>query len=696
MTPALASQCRRAAHRHIRPQTDSIWIPEALLATAFERYCVTSRTIARYGSSVPGPMESRKRTGKRRMGEVSLGQSHSASPLWGLENLADLTQWQWKPPLSSDARLRQHQAENTQKWSLARVLRNLLLEPTSELSNATDVGLAPGVTLDGIGIYDMTHTPDIMAQSMPNITWNAQSIPSEVINIGLDLLRQDLSSDITTKTRPNFAKFCNGWRDSLSSGLFFGEPIRSVLDGIHCGLDMPQLGIAEPVERTLIDKIKLDLLQATVVGLSSHVDHGRNHFDPIAWNSVLERISELQINSIRIFTEAVAHIPECHLDGISAGVLANLRAYLMASGCVTKRSSLIRQAGKMAQPLRRFDMANHRILQNGTQYVLMHRGSKNLDYNRMRLGWVQLLARLPSIDENYLAKVCSILEAGKELRPLSNRSICEMYLARHRSSMKNTDKLHETLQNCRDDSKQFGFFNLTLWRTGQFDHVKGLCGLLDKLGRTQDIMLLAKGLRNLVKNDAVPLASLAIAGGQPTVAIDILSLYERSTAGPSGFWETNFSTEALEILTRSQTVRQNKILSALRLKRLSMRRRRRRMVSTSRRLRLEILKTTKATMAFAISPTISSRTSFRLIWQCINYLRKSPNTAIPTIALRALLHNITRDLAEGGPGKTTRLRSFLHLVHQQAGRDKMVQIGLAIKRWREINKRLCREGRMRR
>ncbi|OTA92119.1 hypothetical protein M434DRAFT_396672 [Hypoxylon sp. CO27-5] len=696
MTPALASQCRRAAHRHIRPQTDSIWVPEALLATAFERYCVTSRTIARHGSSVPGPMESRKRTGKRRMGEISLGQSHSASPLWGLENLADLTQWQWKPPLSPDARLKQHQVENTQKWSLSRAMRTLLHEPTPELSNITDIGVGPGVTLDAVGEYDMTHTPEIVEQSMPDITWNAQSIPSDVINTGLDLLRQDLSSDITAKSRPNFARFYDGWKYSLSSGLFFGETVGSILDGIYCGLDMPQLGIVEPVERTVTDKVKLDLLQATVVGLSSHVGHGHSYFDPTAWNRVLQKIPELQINSIRIFTETVARIPEHHLDGISAGVQANLRVYLMASGYASKRSSLIRQVAKMAKPLRRFDMADHQILQSGTQYVLMHRGSKTLDYNRMRLGWVQLLARLPSIDEDYLAEVCSILEAGKELRPLSNRSICEMYLAKHRSSIKNIDTLHETLQRCRNDSKQFGLFSLTLWRTGQFDHVKGLCRFLDKLGRTQDIMWLAKGLRNLVKNDAVPLASLAIAVRQPTVAIDILRLYERSTASPSGFWESKFSTEALKILARSQTIRQNKILSALRLKRLPKVIRRRRMVTLRQHLRIEILKITKAIMAFAISPNISSRTSFRLIWQCINYLRKCPNTAIPTIALRALLHNVTRDLAEGGPGRTTRLRSFLHVLHRQAGRDKMVQIGLAIKRWREINWRLCREGRMRR
>ncbi|KAI1415911.1 hypothetical protein F5Y13DRAFT_139978 [Hypoxylon sp. FL1857] len=686
MPPALASQCHRAAHRHLSLQNDSIWVPEALLAAAFERYCVTSRTITRRGSSVPGPMESRRRTGKRRMGELSLGQSYSASPPWGLENLPDLTQWQWMPPSSPDARL-QRQAENTRKWSLARAMRNLLSEPAPELSNTTDIDLGLSVSLDGVD-DNIARTPEAVEQSVSNTTWHAQSTPLEVINTGLYLLSQDLLSDITTKTRPNFANFCNAWKDSLASGLFVGEAVCSVLDGIHCGLNIPQSGTAEPLDRTATDKINLNLLEASILGLSSHVDHGHGHFDSIAWNTVLQRISELQINSIRVFTEAMAHTPECHLGGISAGVQANLCAYLTASGCASKRSLLIRQVSKMAKPLKRFDLANHQhILEIGTQYVLMHKESKDLDYGRMRLCWVQLLARLPSIDESYLAEVCSILEAGKELRPLSNRSICEMYLAKHFSSIKDVVKLHQTLQESRDDSKRFGLFALSLWRTEQFDHVKGLCNFLEKLGRTQDVLRLAKGLRNLVKNEAVPLASLAIGGGQPIVAVDILSLYEKSRAGSSDFWESNFSTEALKILTRCQSIRQNKVLSALHLKYLPREMRRHRGIRVCRHLRSEILKTSKAAMAFAVSPVISSRTSFKLIWQCINYLRKSPNAVIPAIALRALLHNVTRDLAEGGPGRTTRLRSFLYLLHQQAGRDKMVQIGLAIKRWREINRR---------
>ncbi|KAI1134536.1 hypothetical protein F5Y05DRAFT_208550 [Hypoxylon sp. FL0543] len=692
MTRALASQYRRAAHRQFRSHIDDLFLSEALLATAFERYCLTSKTVARYGSSVPGPIESRRRSGKRCMGELSLGQSHSAAPLWGLENLPDLTQWQWKPP-SSHARLQEHQVENTQKWSLARAMRNLVHEPSATPSNITDIGLGPDVVLDGVGEEDITNTTEVVEQLVLDTMWDAQSPLSEIVNAGLVLLRRDLSADMMANTRPNFANFCNNWKDSLASGSFAGEAICSVLDGVYCGLDMPQSGATEPLERTMSDKIKLGLLQATIVGLSNHVSNGHRHFEATAWDNVLQRISELRINTIRVFTEAMAHIPESRLDDISTGVHANLRTFLVASGCTSRRSSLIRQVGKMAKSLSRFDLASHRhILEDGTQYVLMHRGSKDVDYTRMRLGWVQLLARLPSIDQSYLAKVCSILEAGKEIRQLSSMSICEMYLAKRYSEIKEMEKLHLRLSREGDDSKRFGVVALVLWQTSQFDHVKGLCGFLNELGRAQDVMRLARGVRNLVKNEAMPLASLAIAAGRPKMAIDILSLYEKSRASSSDFWETSFSTEALELLVTCQSIRHNKVLGALRLKYLPRAVRRRRAISASRRLQAEILKTAKAAAAFAISPSISSRTAFHLIWRCIIYLRKSPNSVVPPAALRALLHNVTRDLAEGEQGRTARLRAFLYVLHEQAGRDKMAQFGLAIQRWRDINKRLRRRG----
>lgn len=616
------------------------------------------------------------------MGELSLGQSQAGSPLWALENLADFTQWRWKPPSLADARLRQHRAENARGRKLTRIIRNWLAESSPEPTDTMGIGLAPGTTLDWAG-------EGMSSSTLPKIAWDAHSSASEVIQMGLDLLLRDLTSGTATTTTPNFAHFCNSWRDSLAASIFSAEAINSVLDGVQRGLGMAQSDTERPLERTLANKFRLGILDATIDGLSSRATNENNRSDSIAWSGVLQRISELQMNSIRIFTKAMTHVPEYYLDDMSLAVLANLRTYLTASESGGARSSLMRQVNKIAVPLQRMDVTSHPLMfESGTQFVLAHKDSEDLgDYSRMRWAWLQLLARLPGVDENFLAKVCSVLEAGKETEPLSNREICEIYMAKHRSSIKDTTVLWNALQKAQGkDAKCYGLLSQALWRTDRFDLAKGLCEFLSKIGREQDVIRLAKACRNLVKNEATPLANIAIGLHNPVLAIEIFSLYKKSSVDSTRFWEAIASTKILETLMMSQRLRHNKILSAMRLGR-SSRRQRYKTLATKR----DVLKVVKAAMAFATSPRVSSRTSFELISQCIGYLERSQDAVIPTAALRALLHNITRDLAEGRPGRTTRLRWFLHLLYKQAGRDKMIRMGLALKQWRGVNFRRHRE-----
>ncbi|KAI0854259.1 hypothetical protein F5Y00DRAFT_222655 [Daldinia vernicosa] len=660
MFPALASRCRRAANRHIRPQSDSIWIPEALLAAAFDRYCTKSREIARYGSSVPGPMENRRRMGKRHMVELNPGHLRSASPLWGLENLADLTQWRWEPPSPPRTRLRQHRDESAQEWTLARSMLNWFANKSS-----------------------------------PKITWDAQTPLIQVIDIGLSLLFRDLESEATTAERPNFTEFCRSWKDFLADSFYSGDVVCAVLDGIQQGIDTSRASTGQPLEWA-VDRIKLDLLHATIAGLSSNQVQEHTALDGLFWCDLLQRISELRINSVRLFVKAMDCIPEDYLNDVSTGVLANLRVFFLASAYSKSRSNIIRQTNKIAEPLRRLDLANHlHMLESGTQYVLMHRKSTDVYFPRMRLGWLQLLARLPSVDDRYLVRTMCTLEAGKDTKPLSSREICEMYLARWcRSSLKDHAKLYLTLQQNKNDLKCYGYFGMALWETGQFGLAKGLCEFLSQLGREQDIMNFAKGMRIFIKSPARPLANIAIGMGNPALAIEILCLYRESKlegkrkADATNFWDTNVSTETLKALIGSHSSWHHRVLSAVRVKRLleEQRRRERRIKFISRRKFLKEAKAvTKTAMAFNISQSISPRQSFTFISKCITYFQS--RGTIPPIALRALLHNITRDLAEGNPGRITRLRWFLSLVYKHLGHAKMMEIGLALKQWRGYNAR---------
>ncbi|CAK7219189.1 hypothetical protein SCUCBS95973_003735 [Sporothrix curviconia] len=117
MAPRSASRCCRAVRSSLAGPSssattipDGVWITDSVLASAFARYCQTVTlpsspgTTRRFASNVPGPLESRRRLGKRQMTDqlslqLSLNPAGSMlPPAWALPNTPDLRQWQWSPP----------------------------------------------------------------------------------------------------------------------------------------------------------------------------------------------------------------------------------------------------------------------------------------------------------------------------------------------------------------------------------------------------------------------------------------------------------------------------------------------------------------------------------------------------------------------------------------------------------------------
>ncbi|KAG9246578.1 hypothetical protein BJ878DRAFT_496513 [Calycina marina] len=93
--------CSRTARRQVTAPLDSLWLSEEHLASAFQRFCLVSRTTRRYGSFVPGPLEARRRMGKRRMGNYTEYASTYEPPnaiQWRLVGRVDRTQWRWQAP----------------------------------------------------------------------------------------------------------------------------------------------------------------------------------------------------------------------------------------------------------------------------------------------------------------------------------------------------------------------------------------------------------------------------------------------------------------------------------------------------------------------------------------------------------------------------------------------------------------------
>ncbi|KAL8370655.1 hypothetical protein RB595_000834 [Gaeumannomyces hyphopodioides] len=106
-TRCAAPRCRLPTPSHITPAdslTGGIWITDSMLSGVFERYCSVTKASRRMASSAPGPLESSRRLGRRRIADAAMSQTHPALPSWAYMYPADLTQWRWERPTPASSR----------------------------------------------------------------------------------------------------------------------------------------------------------------------------------------------------------------------------------------------------------------------------------------------------------------------------------------------------------------------------------------------------------------------------------------------------------------------------------------------------------------------------------------------------------------------------------------------------------------
>ncbi|KAI1423950.1 hypothetical protein F5Y12DRAFT_499098 [Xylaria sp. FL1777] len=673
MAVSPSSQCYQAVRRRFQPHHDSIWVPDSLLASAFERYVATFRTSARYGSSVPGPMEHRKRLAKRRMGELHFGESHPAAPIWQLSNLVDLTQWKWTPPTPPNARNRQSTntvERRTLSDSVLSSMRSLLpsrTPATDDLQKLDQTLLPPDVTLSGV------------AESPPTIPWDVNSTPLDVIDAALDSLSQDKTNSVGISLR--FSLLCDSWRQALREGLFHGEAIDKVLTGIGEGLSVK---LINAYESKTIEGFRLLLLEATIEGISKGRIDETASFDYVAWISILRGVSTIQMNTMRVFTKAIACVPRPSLKVVSPGILEYLDKFVSALGRAKTRATLVRQTAKMAASLKSLGEPELRfVLDDATKMVTGYKSVDGVNYLDARFSWLLLLARLPGVDQDYLAQACIVLEAGLVTQPLTNSEICRLFLVWTNSQ----SPLYRYTDICKilkfDNTISYRLLGTALWKTCQFHRTRQLSKFLHAIGRETHVGLLAKGAIHRWRREPCQLAILALGMRKPLAAIDILCLYEESRRRKMSFWESKFGFRALEILTWSPQFEYAKLWRTLKIpgQEFGVQRRRGRLKGIDHYKKTKIAAVGIVT---GLSPYITKRKALTVMMNCYLNLERH-NTKLPRSFLRALVHNVTRQLAEGQPGISSRLRYVVYIIHRQMGREAAHRIAMAMQGRRESN-----------
>ncbi|KAK3328971.1 hypothetical protein B0H66DRAFT_507017 [Apodospora peruviana] len=699
MTPH-TSHCRRALQRQILSSTDFVWISDRLLAASFERYCRVSKTGHRNAGYVPGPLESRRRLGKRQMGDLNSMQYASSAPPWAFPVPLNLSQWHWEPPKTAAQLQRdnEYQEDHTPtNWltKLDRWLGELAFPAASQASI----------------IPDPTPSPQIAARESLSLCPELDTFFSLIATAPLNTVRSDAYAV--------FHKF----QHLISLGEMAPEAILSTFTNVWEALD-------SRFQDTAVGQgLYLALCSAVVSGITTSRVIEPSLLDVSFWNTLLSRMSELAVDDelCALFGQAMESIPAAHLRNVSDGVLAMLGSIFSAwysspdldnaadvptlLYTAAKHSSRLQQKVEMVRSALAMADINPQehgpLLKAATRLVLELTINSESEQHAPRYNWLCVLAQMPLVNQDFLLEASALLwykSPGVQL--FTDSELCSLMLFQweSRGYLPRSDFVRSGHDSHRPWEGNTAIASLAVsiytalsgpnsrHQTAVF---YSLWKFLAKLNRTDGVVASIEALSKRNKLPLRLLQALAFTSENHTVAIKLHDLYihKLQYSGPGGIdWNPAVFEKYVDKIVHDRTLHGNTLWKALDImmfqksKDISLLTWRHRGDYGKRRASI----VRKSLTLYANAPHLQNREAFRQVAQGVRYLEQSEDGLSPD-DVKVLFHVVAKDLKEGKPGRTRRLRWFLRVIERNFGSAIMRGCLRAFSNWRwrlKVNWRL--------
>jgi hypothetical protein len=714
------SACCRAVKRQLFPPSDSIWVSDELLRNAFQRFIV-SRTGRRHGSFVPGPLESRRRLGKRRITHLTDHTPASASnigPLWGLFGEVDNTQWQWEAPTTqksrgaSDATLPAWLADWT---TLPKAAPPLSMEestskPIEEINSVEEDIFNFRKTLQTASLHQMIEIcDDFNARFKQSLRLGLVS-ESEIRN-ALETVSHDLclafSKSGLTDTRCLLSFYQAFWEGLVTCKVF--QPVD--LDAEIMGQFLFRLGklpICMDIQALIHDVIRtvsvtqLSRMYKSLVylvpawaqtwlheQLPSDTGHSIIATRGALLNSSikLDRLVQLlQRKDNRLdlskIQEAFGEAKES-IDNVLENIVQAEKVLMPSRVSIDTLACVL---GHLPQDLlsRVLHSCTHRII---SIHKRMESPSAGLCQN-----WVSLVAKIPELSDQVFVGILKRMEEYKEAAQytisadvLLSRWVCQGYI-------KQGALIRVTAELCASDphAPDLGslLFAIHIHRDGQsFPRLKDVSKLLHALGRHREIYRILTRMKNL--GITLPGSSIG-----PIIAImskyDVKLAYRLYKLFYSGL---RASGEVLHL-----KLIPNFVVSMVGLRHPwppriwgmldipfyeQLQPSERSKISKRPLPPAEIELMTKLAIAFAQADTLPRRVAFRNVLQCLHHLRQH-NAPVSSQVTRAISHaGFTRKILAGQWISKELLSWALSLIEVAEGTEVAMVAEKAVTYWNE-------------
>ncbi|AEO70404.1 uncharacterized protein THITE_122778 [Thermothielavioides terrestris NRRL 8126] len=660
MTPP-ASQCRRALQRQITPVRDAVWITDGVLASAFHRYWCVSRTWRRSGSNVPGPLESQRRLGRRRMGVAGMWYCPPTPPSWAFPVPLNLTQWTWSPP--SPNRVVAHSLPpptDPMAVQLTSVLRGLWRRPAPQ--EAADE--PPAAFADDA-------VPHFSSPPIPP-TSTARSFA-----VDMDTFRWAATHADDATLALNTKKICRKLRQLIALGDVSPEHVLSLSAEIWAALD---------------ERLKGLLVRAVTVMPAAHRTLVS---EPIL--SILGRIfSAWSRPQRRPDNATITQLLELDLFAKPGNIqkqLGTLPSHLRQARAISRALEILSSGGRDD-----FLLAAHRLALSTEAALPKGRCA-------LRYSWLYALAHMPGVGQDFLFGAVTAFSAPslQVVRPLSHVELCSLLWTQWASqgyldsSKRATYARYQRWSRDREqqhmrEAAVLGslFLALPVGKSNRLGNVlhHSAWELLTRLKRKDEVM---QSLECIAQTTELPvhiLEKLASTSGDHNIAVQLRDLWMRSSKPQDGrrTWNPKVFEQYVDDIVMDPNMPPKTIWRVLDVNRFETRLGSRSLAWKMRRHRgtfgaCRAAIAEKAIKAFSRAHHLSKRSAFRHVSQAYFFIREVRGS-VPQSVILALYRLVTRDLWEEKPGVTKRLLWFLSVVEKHHGLEVAWSCRLALRRWR--------------
>ncbi|KAN0122214.1 hypothetical protein V8E51_000540 [Hyaloscypha variabilis] len=708
--------CCRAVTRQLSPSHDAIWVPDEVLRHAFHRF-VKTRTAKRYGSFVPGPLESRRRLGKRRMAHLTEpvpASPHGLGPLWSFFGKTGDTQWQWEAP-----------STRTPNKASAAVLPAWLMEwgQSEDTKDSTKTPADQAISIEE-DIDNFSRTLQAASRDeMPKICAVFNQRFNQSLRLGLvsEAIMHNALRAISCAIRVECLKF--DLADTQSLLRFY----QSFWDGlVTCKVLQP----SDLDPRTLnmflhfladipicseVQTLSHGVMHAATVAQLSKMDQGLNHLVR-AWarSWLLEHPSG---DSHSLFLAASRDLAESsgRLDCLQT-LISNKgsnnelafstiqEAYEEVKGSLDRALESILMAEKIVMP-RRNSIHNlscvleylprdrvRRLLDRSTDHVIRIHNSVDNPSTSLHHGWLSLVAQIPGLDDKFFIDIVKRMQKCKgipEYTSLPGEIVLSRWISQGHVQQGDLVRITFEVFASNKGPPDLGLvlFAIDQHKEMFFRRTKDLFKLLSALERYKDVYQILVRMQDLgmkLPPDIIGPTLNIMSNYDLWLTYQIYKMFYSGLGIRGRGLRPNLSQNFIYSMVNDATVSPLRIWKVMGIPFYEkLRPVERDAFSTSRLSPAMIDFVTSLAIAFARTDARPQRVALRNVVQCLHHLRRHAAPITPELT-RAISHaGFTRKILAGNWISKELQSWILSLVEVAEGTDVAVITDRAVTYWNE-------------